>query len=302
MTSYLSSITSSVSNLQISSRLNSLRRAITSGDEADDPDYEDSSHISKVLRAYYTEKGRPFPPWLPPDPKAPQTTSRENIALVSGRSYSGPQQQADQGSLRGQVGGPVGGYGSGGGGLGDLWSDSSHPSQTQPAPSSSVRGRFAGSGAGGPGGGNATNMTANIGRPSSHSPSDNPYTPGGSAGYTSRPLPSQRAGSIQSTSLARSSGGYERSTTLGSAQDRLRARLHGGATSTSSVSSGSSANSRGVSPIGGTYDQSPGQGYSQGGYERGGEGYSNSAYGGNNSSTRRPVGLPSGPRANRSGR
>ncbi|KLJ06870.1 hypothetical protein EMPG_17642, partial [Blastomyces silverae] len=71
MTSYFSSFKSSSAISNFSTRFNSLRRAISSGDETDDPDSEDCSHISNVLRAYYTEKGRRFPPWLPADPKSP---------------------------------------------------------------------------------------------------------------------------------------------------------------------------------------------------------------------------------------
>jgi hypothetical protein len=36
-----------------------------------DGDTEDDTHVCRVLREYYTEQGRPFPAWLPPDPKAP---------------------------------------------------------------------------------------------------------------------------------------------------------------------------------------------------------------------------------------
>lgn len=36
-----------------------------------DGDTEDDTHVCRVLRNYYTEKGQAFPAWLPPDPKAP---------------------------------------------------------------------------------------------------------------------------------------------------------------------------------------------------------------------------------------
>ncbi|KAI5806624.1 Sec1-binding region of Mso1-domain-containing protein [Peziza echinospora] len=42
------------------------------GDEADG-DTEDDSHLSRVLRNYYTEKGQPFPPWLGGGPQQLQS-------------------------------------------------------------------------------------------------------------------------------------------------------------------------------------------------------------------------------------
>lgn len=36
-----------------------------------DGETEDDTHVCRVLRNYYTEKGQAFPGWLPPDPKAP---------------------------------------------------------------------------------------------------------------------------------------------------------------------------------------------------------------------------------------
>lgn len=240
MSSYFSSLTSSATISSLGTRLNSLRRAITSGEEADDPDNEDCSHISNVLRAYYMEKGRTLPPWLPPDPKAPA---------------SAPRMVATQASLQ------QGGYGQAaatpgprGGGLGDLWGDSGS-SQPPPSQTGSLRSR--------------------------PSASPRPTTPGGmrpgpaqSQGALSpQPLPSQRAGSYQTTSSAQQSRlAPERTASTGSAQERLRARLNGGASSTSS-----SSPTRAHSP-GRPWEQS-----SDGGYGGGGLG-------------RKPVGLPSGPK------
>ncbi|KAJ5127681.1 hypothetical protein N7448_008460 [Penicillium atrosanguineum] len=92
MSSYFSSFTGSSSSLSsaLGSRLTSLRRAITLGDEGDDPENEDGSHISNALRAYYTEKGRPFPSWLPPDPKAPQAASNRVVATSQLPQGQGP--------------------------------------------------------------------------------------------------------------------------------------------------------------------------------------------------------------------
>src|SRR3954471_11041499 len=104
MSSYLNNLLTNTT-----SRYNNLRRQILS-DEADG-DTEDDSHISRVLRAYYTEKGRPFPQWLPPDPKAPQPAPAQ-FASSSGRQQGQAPQMA-----------------GGGGGLSDLWDT---PQQQQP--------------------------------------------------------------------------------------------------------------------------------------------------------------------------
>ncbi|RDW83861.1 uncharacterized protein DSM5745_04187 [Aspergillus mulundensis] len=193
MSSYFSSITSSSAISNLGTRLNSLRRAITS-DEADDPENEDCSHISNVLRAYYTEKGRRFPAWLPPDPKDRSPAPSRVIATsnnVSSASVSSGR----------------------GGGLGDLWGDSGSGAAggpPQPATSSLRRGR------GQPG--------SNAASPSIHSSamSASSFHPAGG-----RPMPGERSGSYQSVTSAGSgsSAGLERAT---SAQERLRARLHGG--------------------------------------------------------------------------
>jgi hypothetical protein len=68
------------------------------------------SHISRVLRAYYTEKGRPFPQWLPPDPKG----APPPVQFAS----SGRPRQAPMG-------------GRAGGGLSDLWDTPAQQPQSQ---------------------------------------------------------------------------------------------------------------------------------------------------------------------------
>ncbi|KAL1880218.1 hypothetical protein VTK73DRAFT_6046 [Phialemonium thermophilum] len=50
-------------------RITHLQRTLLASES--DGDTEDDTHVCRVLRQYYTEKGRPFPPWLPPDPMAP---------------------------------------------------------------------------------------------------------------------------------------------------------------------------------------------------------------------------------------
>lgn len=52
-----------------SSQISSLRSTLLSGES--DGDTEDDTHVCRVLRGYYAEKGRPFPAWLPPIPKPP---------------------------------------------------------------------------------------------------------------------------------------------------------------------------------------------------------------------------------------
>ncbi|KKK21587.1 hypothetical protein P175DRAFT_0503596 [Aspergillus ochraceoroseus IBT 24754] len=190
MSSYFSSITSSSAISNLGTRLTSLRRAITSGDEADDPDNEDCSHISNVLRAYYTEKGRPYPSWLPPDPKERSQAPSRTIAT----SNVNPNSSMSSGR---------------GGGLADLWGDSggaAPPSQT----ASLRRGR----------GAVGSSHSLPTQTPSSHSASTSLHPTG------SRPLPSQRAASYQTApGPLTPAPPLERAT---SAQERLRARLHGG--------------------------------------------------------------------------
>ncbi|KAL4753558.1 hypothetical protein BDW72DRAFT_168729 [Aspergillus terricola var. indicus] len=198
MSSYFSSITSSSAISNLGTRLNSLRRAITS-DEADDPDNEDCSHISNVLRAYYIEKGRRFPPWLPPDPKERSSSSSRVIATsnnVSSASVSSGR----------------------GGGLGDLWGDSGSAAAGGPpqsATSSLRRGR-------GHPGSSATSLPSQTS--SGHSPSMSASSLHPAGG---RPMAGERSGSYQSVTStgSGSSPGLERAA---SAQERLRARLHGG--------------------------------------------------------------------------
>ena len=211
MSSYFSSLTSSSAISGLGSRLTNLRRAITLGDEGDDPDNEDCSHISNALRAYYTEKGRPFPPWLPPDPKAPAPAPSRTIATS--------QLPSSYGQAPGHPGRS--------GGLGDLWGDSNTTHQPRPQTASLRRGR----------GGMAPPLASANSAPSGPSPSPGPplthsqsYSPAASSGNLhpagARPLPSQRSGSSQSgqsrPNLDRAGSGG------GSAQDRLRARLQGG--------------------------------------------------------------------------
>lgn len=214
MSSYFSSFTGSSSSISsaLGSRLNSLRRAITLGDEGDDPDNEDCSHISNALRAYYTEKGRPFPAWLPPDPKAPQAAPTRVVATS----------QLPQPGASGQA--PATTTYSRGGGLGDLWGDAGASKPTAAQTASLRRGR----------GGNAPPLVPTHSAPPGPVSTPSPplthahsHSPGPSGGFHpqgARPLPSQRLGSNQSTG----SSPRVSQDRAGSAQERLRARLQGG--------------------------------------------------------------------------
>ncbi|KAH4271547.1 hypothetical protein HBI04_027290 [Parastagonospora nodorum] len=173
------------------SRYQNLRQQLLNSEA--DGDTEDDSHISRVLRAYYTEKGRPFPQWLPPDPKAPQAAPTQ---FASSRQ---------QGQMQ-----PTGGRG---GGLSDLW-DAPQQQQQPQEPLSLRRGP-------GARGGGARPLQGRPGMGNSLTPE--PQSQG-------RPLPSQRAGSYQSSLQ----GGYQAdaspppSAGSGStAQERLKARLWG---------------------------------------------------------------------------
>lgn len=230
MSSYLSNILTNTTN-----RYASLRRTLLSNEE--DGDTEDDSHISRVLRAYYTEKARPFPPWLPPDPNdrrahTPQPTPQQGYAQgqgyytsAGGRSQFAPQAQGNRGSLN------------------DLW-DTPAPSAAPAAPQSLRAGRRLAPG------GPRPDSTASLNVPPS-----------------ARPLPSQRVGSYQSmqstgsgrvdpspppSSGAGGGGG-------GTAQERLKARLWGGARA-ASPAGGASGNTSGGGG-GNPYDQ----GYDGGG-------------------------------------
>ncbi|KAF2744500.1 hypothetical protein M011DRAFT_460792 [Sporormia fimetaria CBS 119925] len=206
MSSYISNLLTTTT-----SRYNSLRRQLLS-DETDG-DTEDDSHISRVLRAYYTEKGRPFPNWLPPDPKAPQSAPAQFVTSAGRQTGQAPMGR--------------------GGGLSDLWDGPQQAPQQDPL---SLR---RGAPRGGP---RAFQGRAGVGTSLTPEPQ-----------HQGRPLPSQRAGSYQSgmggghadPSPPPSSGSGT------TAQERLKARLWGRSTSpaqgsTTSASSSASAPAAGA--------------------------------------------------------
>lgn len=188
-----------------SSRIGALRKALTKDNEEDDPDNEDCSHVSNVLRAYYMEKGRPFPEWLPPDPKKPAVTpaAQQPPAGQYGNIYPGQYGNNGMPHSRGNSGGR--------GGISDLWD--SGPAQQQAPQAQSLR----------------------VQRPTPQAlrSFDSSGRQSGSDSYTSqaRPLPSQRAGSYQNAQAMAAAP------PAGNPRDRLRARLQGGSSNSARSSS-----------------------------------------------------------------
>lgn len=191
MASYFSSLLTTTT-----SRVASIRQNLLPSEN--DGDTEDDTHLCRVLRAYYTEKGRSFPAWLPPDPKAPPPVVVQPVYAQSnvGARYGGLQNQGA----------------AGGGALSSLWD--SQPPQQQAAPQSLRQGRGAMAG-GSP-----------AARQNPFARQQNTLEPQVQA----RPLPSQRAGSYQTAgagAFGRAPAGDTPpgSSSGGSAQDRLKNRL-----------------------------------------------------------------------------
>lgn len=192
MTSFFSSLLTNTT-----SRYTTLRRSLLS--DENDGDTEDDSHISRVLRAYYVEKARPFPPWLPPDPKTPQVLVTPQYAHPLR-----PNAQIAQ-ARRGSA-------------LSDLWDTPKQPQAGAPpslrrSEGSSFRNTPA------PQRDREALTTLKV-------PSLQHLQPQGS-----RPLPSQREGSYQNQ-VSQQSARPERPplqpSQSSSAQDRLKAKLWGG--------------------------------------------------------------------------
>jgi hypothetical protein len=276
-----------------STNITKLQRTYFAGEA--DGDTEDDTHVCRVLRSYYTEKGQPFPGWLPPDPKAPPPAqpvyAQQNQA---GNRYGNLNQQ--------QGGNTAGGSTTR---LGSLWDNNSNNQQGGQPPSLRQ--------------GRQNPFTAR----------------GGREEVQSRPLPSQRAGSYQQTGAYgrnESTPSPQPSSTGSSAQDKLKQRLFGGARTTSpsggggpfqppapaqQSSGGNRWGSSGNNSGGGSYEDrfAPGGAYDGGNdrpvmsanspwsggdmdYYSGEPSYSSSGGGGGNASSgrNRPAGLPSGPR------
>ncbi|KAL7625127.1 hypothetical protein AAE478_004341 [Parahypoxylon ruwenzoriense] len=245
------------------SKISNLQRTFLSGEA--DGDTEDDTHVCRVLRSYYTEKGRSFPAWLPPDPKAPPPVAAVYSQPSSqvGSRYGGLSQQPQ-------------------GGLSSLW-DNNPVSQPQDV-QSLRRGRGA-----------PPPIRGNDPR---NSPFRNSDPMGGREEVQARPLPSQRAGSYQNAGgSGRDSGPTpSASSSGGSAQDRLKQRLFGGSrtaspTANSPFNPPPQSNSRGNNyGSGGSGDYE--DRFAPGGMYDAGPAPGNGARPGG----RRPGGLPSGPR------
>lgn len=108
-----------------SSQISNLRSTLLSSEA--DGDTDDDTHVCRVLRNYYSEKGRPFPPWLPPDPRAPAQAPVQPLYAQAGPRMASPQQQQQQ----------LGG--GGGGGLSSLWDNNAGAGQQQQAVPQSLR-------------------------------------------------------------------------------------------------------------------------------------------------------------------
>lgn len=149
-----------------SSQISSIRQNLLSSES--DGDTEDDTHVCRVLRAYYSEKGRPFPTWLPADPKAPVPVAAAPLYAP----VSHGQQAAPGGRPALQSG------------LSSLWDTNAAGRGAQQAPASLRAGRGGVVGRQGSAPGVQRNNSA---------VSEEPQA---------RPLPSQRAGSHQTVSSA----------------------------------------------------------------------------------------------------
>jgi Sec1-binding region of Mso1 len=306
MSSYFSSLLTTTT-----SRVATLRANLLTSEQ--DGDTQDDTHLCRVLRSYYTEKGRQFPAWLPPDPKLPPPVVIQPALYTPGVGSSyGNLNQA-----------------SGGTALSSLW-DSQPQSGSASASSASLAPSSRGASAS-PGPRPTSAVRQNpFARQQQQGRSNSPQSQ-----VQSRPLPSQREGSYQSISRAgeqppgspaSGSGQYT------SAKDRLRKLARpkvetprGSDTSQQSAQSGQSGRSNGypssAAPTGNYEDRfAP----PEGGYagvrsrvsdkpfvaatspwattesEFGGGGYDHYAGSQSSNSASRP-GLPSNPAASRRG-
>lgn len=201
-------------------RITHLQRTLLAGES--DGDTEDDTHVCRVLRNYYTEKGRPFPAWLPPDPKAPPPPAPVYTQTTTqvGSRYGG------------LVANQQPGVGPGGAaGLSSLWDNNPVGGSGRQDPQSLRQGRGA--------------PPPMRGAETSSSPAGarNPFSRSGGSDQAredvqARPLPSQRAGSYQQAGLYSGGGsGGGSAAGGGSAQDRLKQRLWGGGSRTTSPGS-----------------------------------------------------------------
>jgi hypothetical protein len=286
MASYFSNLLTTTT-----SRVASIRQNLLPSEN--DGDTEDDTHLCRVLRAYYTEKGRSFPGWLPPDPKAPPPVVVQPVYNTNvGARYGGLQNQGAGGS----------------GALSSLWDSQPQQQQEQSMGLRQQRGGRLPPG-GVTGRQNPFARQANTPEPQ----------------IQARPLPSQRAGSYQTAGAGAGAFGQTPpgSSSGMSAKDRLKKNFRGERAASPAIGSAAMAdpvqrsNSYGSSGNGGNYEdrfmpQGTVNGPSGGGdkpfmaatspwasseSEFGGGGYGYSGGGGGGARQ----GLPSGPGAGRRG-
>lgn len=211
MTSWYSNILT-----KTSSQISSLRSTLLSSEA--DGDTEDDTHVCRVLRNYYTDKGRPRPPWLPADPKAPAAATAPTTL------YAQPQVGA-------RYGGMMQSQSTSGGGLSSLWDTGGGQQQAPQLPQSQSLRAGRHTPQGGVGG---QGMLQPLQQQQSRDD------------VAARPLPSQRSGSYQSVSSTGSGAGGGGGAS--SAQDRLKQRLRGGRTTSPSPGPGAGSGA-GQSPF-----------------------------------------------------
>lgn len=261
MSSYLSSLTTHYS---------SLRRLLPTSlsEDADlHVNSEQDSHVSRVLRAYYTEKGRPFPAWLGPDPNAASRAPIPALAVASSSSTGSGSLRPGRGATRQTSGG--------GGGLGDLFADSPSKGTNNSTESLSLRSRRPNLRS--PGFKSGSSDAIPYPQRVAHAPtSQNSYSSSRNAPTPPpnvRPLPSQREGSYQvrpGTGATPSTSSFQSTGSAGSSvQERLKARLGGGSRGTSPVFNSSSTPPPPSSSSGGAKEYDP---YSSSNYNLNGGG------------------------------
>ncbi len=230
MTSWYSNILT-----KTSSQISSLRSTLLSSEA--DGDTEDDTHVCRVLRNYYTDKGRPRPAWLPADPKAPAA------AAAPTPLYAQPQVGARYGGMMQSQ------ASSSSGALSSLWDNGGGQQQQAAAPmpqSQSLR---------------AGRLT-----PQAQAQGHGGGMMQGRDEVAARPLPSQRSGSYQSVGSTGSGGGGGGG--AASAQDRLKQRLRGGRTTSPGPGAGGGQSPFQAPPGGNPYGGGDGYGGRGGGGQR----------------------------------
>ncbi|RKF81561.1 putative mfs sugar transporter [Golovinomyces cichoracearum] len=184
-------------------RVASIRQNLLSSE--DDGDTEDDTHICRVLRSHYIENGRPFPAWLPPDPRAPPPANSQSANVQSNTSskYGGLGSQSAVSTS-----------------FASLFSNTNEPENEQPFPQEAPNFRQ--------GRGN-TNMRQDPNTGESKGMFKKLQPSSGASIVQSRPLPSKMVGSYQSAIMGVRGNNHSIESSASqnsrpmSAKDRLRA-------------------------------------------------------------------------------